>query len=121
MLGEEIDEDMRPSDFADAAIAAARAGDFRTGIRKLYIALLYELSERQLIELDANATNREYLSKVSRFSTLLPAMGYLTDRFDYFWYGMFPSSEQDFSSYLASYREALKQAQTISQQQTQAG
>jgi hypothetical protein len=120
VLGEEIDEDMKPSDFADAAIAAAKAGDFRTGIRKLYIAFLYELSERNLIELDANATNREYLSKVSRFSALVPAMGYLTDRFDYFWYGMFPSSEQDFSSYLASYREGLKQAQTISQQQTQA-
>jgi hypothetical protein len=121
VLGEEIDEDMKPSDFADAAIAAAKAGDFRTGIRKLYIALLYELSERNLIELDANATNREYLSKVSRFSSLFPAMGYLTDRFDYFWYGMFPSSEQDFSSYLASYREALKLAQAINQQQTQTG
>jgi hypothetical protein len=121
VLGEEIDEDMRPSDFADAAIAAARAGDFRTGIRKLYIAILYELSERNLIELDANATNREYLLKISRFSPLIPAMGYLTDRFDYFWYGMFPSSEQDFSSYLDSYREAQKQAQIISQQQIQEG
>ncbi len=121
VLGEEIDEDMKPSDFADAAIAAARSGDFRTGIRKLYIALLYELSERNLIELDANATNREYLSKLAKFATILPAMGYLTDRFDYFWYGMFPSSEADFSSYLNTYREALKQAQAISQQQAQPG
>ncbi|MEW6128372.1 MAG: DUF4129 domain-containing protein [Acidobacteriota bacterium] len=119
VLGEEIDEHMTPKDFADAAVAAAKAGDFRTGIRKLYIALLYELSERNLIELDAHATNHEYLTKVARFSTLLPAMNYLTDRFDYFWYGMFPTNEQDFSSYLSSYQEAVKQAQSISQQQAE--
>ena len=121
VLGEEIAEDAKPSDLANAALAAAKAGDFRLGIRKLYIALLYELSEHELIELDAHATNREYLAKVSRFSALIQPMRYLTERFDYFWYGMFPSSQDDFSRFLISYREAVHQAQRLSTQQTQTG
>jgi hypothetical protein len=116
VLGEEIEEETTPSDLADAALAAAKAGDFRLGVRKLYIALLYEMSERNLIELDSHATNREYLAKASRFSQLVPSMNYLTDRFDFFWYGMFPSSQEDFVSYLEKYREAVNKVQTINEQ-----
>jgi hypothetical protein len=116
VLGEEIEADTKPGDLADAALAAAKAGDFRMGVRKLYIALLYEMSERNLIELDSHATNREYLAKASRFAQLTPSLNYLTERFDFFWYGMFPSSQADFISYLERYREAVNKVQTISQQ-----
>lgn len=119
VLGEVIDEDAKPGDLADAALAAAKAGDFRLGVRKLYIALLYEMAERNLIELDSHATNREYLEKASRFAQLTPSMNYLTERFDFFWYGMFPSSQQDFISYLETYREAVNRVQSISQRMTQ--
>lgn len=116
VLGEEIEEDVQPSDLAEAAMAAAKAGDFRAAMRKLYIAFLYELSEKGLIELEANATNREYLAKVSRFAPLEPPMRVMTDRFDYFWYGMFPSSVEDFSSYHAIYTEALRSARALNEQ-----
>ena len=46
-------------------------------------------------------------------------MHFMTDRFDYFWYGMFPSSQEDFSAYLTRYREAVLNAQRISEQQRQ--
>lgn len=114
VLGEEIDAETTSGDLASAALAAASAGDFRTGVRKLYIALLYELSERGLIELEPQATNREYLRKVSRFNPLAGPMAYLTERFEYFWYGMFPSSNDDFSDYLRRYREAVASARTLS-------
>ncbi|HVG18658.1 MAG TPA: DUF4129 domain-containing protein [Blastocatellia bacterium] len=113
VLGEEMEEGTNPRELAEAAMAAARAGDFRTGMRKLYLSLLYDLADRHLIELEENATNHEYLSRVSRFSSLAPAMRYLTDRFDHFWYGMFPSTEEDFSSYLARYHEALERAESL--------
>jgi hypothetical protein len=113
VLGEEIEAGTSPRDLAEAAMAAARSGDYRTGMRKLYLSLLYELSDRNLIELEENATNHEYLSRVSRFTSLVPAMQYLTHRFDYFWYGMFPSTEEDFSAYLARYHEALERAQGL--------
>jgi proline dehydrogenase len=42
-------------------------------------------------------------------------MLYLTERFDYFWYGMFACSEQDFNAYLEKYREAIRQARQASE------
>jgi len=116
VLGEEIAADGTSRELAEAGLAAARAGDFRTAVRKLYVSLLYELSERHLIELEDSATNHEYLSKASRLSGLAGPMRYLTDRFDYVWYGMFPSSEDDFAAYLARYEEAMERARTLSEQ-----
>lgn len=116
VLGEEVEANATARDLAERAMAAAGRGDFRGAMRGLYVALLYDLAERKLIELDDSATNREYLKRVSRFGQLMPAMRYLTDRFDYFWYGMFPSTEADFSSYLARYKEAAAQVEMLSRQ-----
>jgi hypothetical protein len=116
ILGEEIEEGVTAAELAEAAMAAARAGDFRTGVRKLYIALLYELAERKLVDLEPNYTNRDYLARLSNFSALLVPMRYMTDLFDYCWYGMFPSSEEEFSAYLRSYQEARRQAQMLGAQ-----
>jgi hypothetical protein len=116
VLGEEIAADGTSRELAEAGLAAARAGDFRTAVRKLYVSLLYELSERNLIELEDSATNHEYLSKASRLSGLAGPMRYLTDRFDHVWYGMFPSSEDDFAAYLARYEEAMERARTLGEQ-----
>lgn len=121
VLGEEIETDVTSSDLADSAVEAAKSGDFRLAIRKLYISLLYELAERNLIELEPDATNRQYLAKASRFTTLAPPMRYLTDRFDYVWYGMFPSSEEDFSACLARYKEAVDHAKNLGDQSAAAG
>ena len=118
VLGEEILAEGTSQDLAEAGLAAARAGDFRAAVRKLYVSLLYELFERNLIELDESATNHEYLNKVSRFAQLAGPMQYLTDRFDYVWYGMFPSSEADFADYLASYQTAMRGARTLGERST---
>jgi Domain of unknown function (DUF4129) len=115
ILGEEIAADGTSGELAEAGLTAARAGDFRTAVRKLYVSLLYEMSERDLIELEDSATNHEYLSKVSRFTPLAGPMRYLTDRFDHVWYGMFPSSEEDFAAYFARYQEAMDRARTLSE------
>ena len=116
VLGEEIAADGTSHALGEAGLAAARAGDFRTAVRKLYVSLLYELFERNLIELDESATNHEYLNKVSRFGPLVGPMRYLTERFDCVWYGMFPSSEADFADYVASYEKAMQGAKTLGEQ-----
>ncbi len=115
ILGEEIDVGATADELAERAYAAARAGDFRNAVRKLYIALLYDLSERRLIELEESATNHEYLTRLSGKGALTTAMAYMTDRFDYFWYGMFPTSGDDFSAYQARYKEAIQSAQSFGQ------
>ena len=113
VLGEEVAVDSTSRDLAEAGLAAARAGDFRTAVRKLYVSLLYELAERGLIELEDSATNREYLRKAARFAGVAAPMRYLTDRFDYVWYGMFPSSEDEFADYLARYMEAMENVRVV--------
>ena len=113
VLGEEIDAGATPGDLFEAAMAAARAGDFRAAVRKLYISLLYEMSERNLIEIDESATNHEYLARLSRFEALVAPVGHMTDRFDVSWYGMFPTSQEEFSTYLARYNEAMQRAKTL--------
>jgi hypothetical protein len=120
VLGEEVEADATPQDLADAATAAANSGDFRMAIRKLYVSLLYELAEKRLIELEDSATNHEYLAKVSSHRTLVPPMRFLTDRFDYIWYGMYPSSAEEFSACLARYREAVQGAAALSDQRARA-
>jgi hypothetical protein len=116
VLGEEIEAGTTSNDLAEAALRAAKAGDFRGAVRKLYISLLYELSERNLIELEPNTTNHEYLAKVSRFQPLAGPMRYLTDRFDYTWYGMFPASAEDFSTFQARYNEAMDRVRSLNEQ-----
>ncbi|HKY03900.1 MAG TPA: DUF4129 domain-containing protein [Blastocatellia bacterium] len=113
VLGEEIEAGVTAADLAEAGMAAARSGDFRLAMRKLYLSLLYELVERDLIELAPELTNREYLERVSKFAPLVEPMRQMTERFDQVWYGMFPFSQADFSTYLASYREASGRAKTI--------
>ncbi len=113
VLGEEIEAGVTAADLAEAAMAAARSGDFRLAMRKLYLSLLYELVERDLIELEPDLTNREYLERVSKFAPLAEPMRQMTERFDQVWYGMFPFSQTDFSAYLANYREASGRAKSL--------
>jgi Domain of unknown function (DUF4129) len=113
VLGEEIEANATPGDLFEAAMAAAQAGDFRAAVRKLYISLLYELSERSLIELDESATNHEYLARLAHFEPLVAPVSAMTDRFDVSWYGMFPTSQEEFSTCLARYNEAMQRAKTL--------
>ena len=113
ILGEEVEANATPGDLFEAAMSAARAGDFRAAVRKLYISLLYELSERDLIELEDSATNHEYLARLSSFGALVPPMREMTDRFDLTWYGLLPTSQEEFSVYLARFNEARERARGL--------
>lgn len=115
VLGEEIEEGMTSKGLADAALASARAGDYRMAVRKLYISLIYEMAEKNILELDPGATNREYLRRVSSYSALSPLMRYLTDRFEYFWYGLFSPTEEDFSVYYKTYQSGLENIRLVSE------
>jgi uncharacterized protein DUF4129 len=116
ILGEEIEEGMTASQIARSAHEAAQAGDFRGAIRKLYVSLLYELAERNLLEIEPDATNHDYLARLSSFGGLLQPMRYLTDKFDYFWCGRVPTTEKDYSDYLVRYNESLERAEQLSPQ-----
>jgi len=120
ILDEEIGPNTNSKDLLNDALTAYRNGEFRLGIRRLYIALLYEMGERGIIELDRHATNNDYLKKTAGFAPLAGPMRYMTERFDYFWYGRFPASKEDFSAYKATFDLATQAVESQSSQRNSA-
>ena len=114
VLGEEVDESTTAADLAAAARALAASGDFRGAVRKLFVAIIYQLDERGLVRLRAESTNREYLALVRGFEPLHPVMATMTDVFERVWYG---GTEIDRSGY-ESFETLHRQAASIVDQGT---
>lgn len=106
IFGEEIDESTTAGDLAAQARALAAKGDFRGAVRRLFVALIYQLDERELVRLRPQATNREYLALVRRFDRLHPVMSALTDTFERVWYGQAAVDRGAYDAFESMHREA---------------
>ncbi len=107
ILGERIAADESAEDLFSEAEALARAGDLRGAIRKGYIALLCELSDRKVIGLARHKTNRDYLRDVRKDHRLFVNMTGLTGSFEQNWYGLRPSETQDWEDFRDRYRRTI--------------
>ncbi len=107
ILGETIDETVTVDDLLTVALDLARNGEYRQAVRKIYIALLYQLDERRVIRIEPGKTNREYLNAVREQIGVYRPMRELTDRFDQFWYGQIETHHDDYERFLGTYREAV--------------
>lgn len=108
ILGEKIaDDDTSENLFSDAE-RMAREGDLRGAIRKGYIALLCELSDRKVIGLSRNKTNRDYLRDVRKRRELYQNMYGLTNNFEKHWYGFQEADENDWNEFKDGYQKAVK-------------
>ncbi|HNB72208.1 MAG TPA: DUF4129 domain-containing protein [Acidobacteriota bacterium] len=107
ILGEEIDESTTAEELLTAGMDLARTGEYRQAIRKVYVALLYDMDERQVIHIEPGLTNREYLNRVRSQVRIYSPMHEMTNRFDEFWYGQFVATKEDFQKFLLKYREAV--------------
>jgi len=65
----------------------ARAGDYRTAVRLLYLSTLLLLEERNLLRYDRTLTNREYLHQVAANPALVRKLRPVVETFDEVWYG----------------------------------
>jgi hypothetical protein len=108
ILGERLDENETAADLFGEAERLAREGDLRGAIRKGYIALLCDLSDRRVIGLARSKTNRDYLRDVRSRGELYPRMKAVTDTFERHWYGSLESAESDWSSFRDQYQEAIR-------------
>ncbi len=108
ILGEELGEDVTAVDLFDEAERLAREGNLRGAIRKGYIALLCELSDRKVIGLARNKTNRDYLRDVRSRRDLHPRLKSVTDTFERHWYGFQESADQDWARFRDEYKEAIR-------------
>lgn len=95
-------EDGLPATAAQArqqASQMAETGNFREAVRRLYLAALLRLRERELIRFDSSLTNQEVLA---RMQTNAPARAHLepvVDTFDRVWYGEQEPDAETFERY----------------------
>lgn len=106
ILGEEVDEFTTAADLATAARALANKGEYRSALRKLFVALIYQMDERDLVSLHADATNREYLALVRKFGGLHPVMASMTSTFERVWYGNEQVDRSVYDAFEKSHSEA---------------
>lgn len=106
ILGEVLDEKTTVEELMAEAAKFAQAGDYRQAIRKVYIALLYDMDKREVIRIEPSLTNREYLRAVRAQIRLYPPMRDLTDRFDLIWYGQGTVGAEEYDEFVTRYREA---------------
>ena len=108
ILGEKIGEDQSADDLFGEAERLAREGDVRGAIRKGYVALLCELSDRKLIGLARHKTNRDYLRDVRSRREIYERMNGLTGKFERHWYGGQTARPDDWEEFRQNCGETLK-------------
>lgn len=112
ILGERIAEDESADDLFSEAERLAREGKLRDAIRKGYIAVLCELSDRKIIGLARHKTNRDYLRDVRKRAGLFEKMSGLTGTYERNWYGLRPSEQVDWEDFCNRYKETMSSANT---------
>jgi hypothetical protein len=107
ILGERLAANESADSLFTEAERLALEGNLRQAIRKGYIALLCELSDRKIINLARHKTNRDYLREARKHSALYQNMQNLTDNFERRWYGFENTAEKDWNEFRARYKKAL--------------
>ena len=110
ILGERVSGEISARDLFNDADMLARQGDLRGAIRKGYISLLCDLSDRKLLRLARHKTNRDYLKDVKGHSLLFEKMTGLTSSFERNWYGVRTVDRADWEEFRFTYDEALRNA-----------
>ena len=108
ILGEKIADDDTAVDLLAEAERLANEGNLRAAIRKGYIALLCELSDRKVLGLARHKTNRDYLRDVRGRTGLHPRMKVVTDTFERHWYGYQQSADNDWLQFRDEYDQTLR-------------
>lgn len=112
ILGERIEAHESSSRLFSEAERLAREGDLRSAIRKGYIALLCELSDRKLIRLAHNKTNRDYLRDIRTDQALFDDVDNLTRNFERTWYGLRAAGQEDWNEFRGRYMETVARSKS---------
>ncbi len=108
ILGERLSENETAENLFDDAERLARMGDLRGAIRKGYVALLCNLSDRKLVRLSRHKTNRDYLRDVRSKNEIYQNMNGLTANFERHWYGAAAAEEKDWNEFKNGYERIIK-------------
>ena len=107
ILGERLANDATAQNLFAEAENLARSGNLRGAIRKGYIALLCDLSDRKIIGLSQHKTNRDYLRDVRKQDELYRNLSGLTVNYERHWYGFDEAQEADWENFRSGYKRAV--------------
>jgi hypothetical protein len=93
-----------PKRALDEAARFASAGDYRSAMRLVYLAVLLHLDEREMIRFDRTGTNWEYLASLRQHSTLQDVLRPVTMTFDRKWYGHETATDRDYTALVNAYK-----------------
>ncbi|MBX3053894.1 MAG: DUF4129 domain-containing protein [Caldilineaceae bacterium] len=77
----------------------AASGNYREAVRRLYLAALLRLAERNLIRYDPSQTNREVLARVEATAPAKRHLAPVVETFDRVWYGEREPDSATFEAY----------------------
>lgn len=99
-----------PEKVEQKAMECCNRGDFRQGIRFLYIAFLLRLNELNIIKIDKSKTNKQYLNEMlnSGLKAYEPAAGF-THAFNEYWYGNVQMDREKFDFWYRNYTFLMKE------------
>lgn len=98
----ETEENIHEIDFNKEIEEAIGKGNFRLGVRLLYLRSLKKLSDKNLIIWQPEKTNQTYLNEISDMHKK-QQFGILTKQFEYVWYGEFFIDAANFKQLRDSY------------------
>ncbi|MDQ2746349.1 MAG: hypothetical protein M3T96_03710 [Acidobacteriota bacterium] len=107
ILGERLAADATARSLFAEAEDLARSGDLRGAIRQGYIALLCDLSDREIVRLSRHKTNRDYLRDVRRRDELCRSLNNLTLNYERHWYGFDEAQTIDWEDFKTGYQRAV--------------
>ena len=107
ILGERLAENETAQNLFAEAENLAREGNLRGAIRKGYIALLCDLSDRKIIGLSQHKTNRDYLRDVRKQNELYQNVSGLTVNYERHWYGFDEAETADWDNFRSGYQRAV--------------
>ncbi len=100
--GSGISEDGLPATAAQArqqASQMAESGNYREAVRRLYLAALLRLREREIIRFDSSLTNQEVLARMQSNAPARAHLEPVVETFDRVWYGEQEPDAQTFERY----------------------
>lgn len=106
---EDIEERIHESDLEKFLREALAKNDFRMAVRIYYLAIIKELSLRELIRWKKDKTNREYLNEVvSRKPEIYNDFRDTTLAFEKVWYGDITITEGDYMSISPRFKKFIE-------------
>ncbi|MFY0482897.1 DUF4129 domain-containing protein [Flavobacterium sp. PLA-1-15] len=104
---DEIEKNLHLVDFEKLIKQSIQSGEKRLTIRYYYLWLLKKMSEKQIIEWDAEKTNSDYLYEI-KSENFKNDFAYLSYLYNYIWYGEFELDEATFEKSRKAFEKSIQ-------------